>query len=216
MASEALAYAHAATVDIHIHHAQRVRIGLVATHVQCAARIPRHRSGIGDIRGHGIDAMTQSLGLVDMPQRKIVIARAIMAQRHGAEGAHINVVARDVATLHRLMCHHHHGLARDVLACDVVQQSLNSRLALAGHEGQRHDIARTQAHDVMLHPGIDGRHDGRQGSTHEPNARKLPHPVVRLQPRGRVVIAGHDDDGHRRHRTAQSNEAVGESLPRSC
>ena len=141
------------TVDV--DHADGVGISLVAADMECAARVACHGGGVGEgVHVHGVVGVPEGLGLVDMAEGKIIIARAQRGEALGLEGADLEVVPRDVGASHGEVGHHDDGTAVGVALCHAVEHRLQLLRALAEHVGHGDNEAAGQFDDVVVLPAV--------------------------------------------------------------
>ena len=96
-----LAEGDLASVLVDVNHADGMGVGFVAADVERTARIADNGSGVGDgFEGHAVVGVPDGLGLVDVAEGEVVVARAEAAGVLGLDLANLEVVAGGVHACH--------------------------------------------------------------------------------------------------------------------
>jgi len=106
----------------------------------------------------------------------------------------ISKSARDVGACHGEVGHHDDGTAIGVALSHAVEHRLQLLRTLAEHVGHGDDETTRQFDDVVVLPAVIEGHRGCHA--HKVGVREGPHGAVGMEARGRVVVAGGDDDVH--------------------
>ena len=173
-------------VAVYLHDADRMRIGLVATDMQRAARIPDDGCLMAARRPVvGILRMAQRLRFMDMSEGEIVVAMAHRSRVERLQCADVEMMPCRVEARHGLVGHHHDGQLLRVLLCHIVEDSLHDGAAVARHIRKGHDISAVKTHHERLLPAVHSVKtvDGWR-RTHQMGIGQLPHGAVGLDSRG--------------------------------
>ena len=156
-------------------------------------------------------ALTHILRPVDVSQGSIVVT-CTQGGDVDALHLHVAVMAREVAVAHCQVGHQHHGKLVGVFVVGLLEQGLEigllalftfdvvhscryGKTAGVGKRNGGHDTLVAHLDDVAADVGLavlvagDGAHHGDTG--------QFPQPLVAVETRCAVVVAGDDDDGHR-------------------
>ena len=100
-------------------------VGFVATDMERTARVADNGSRISDsIKGHAIFGMSDGLGLVDVTERKVVIANAEAVGILRLDFANLEVMACGVHACHGEVTHHDDGFTIGVAFIHLVENRL--------------------------------------------------------------------------------------------
>ena len=162
--------------------------------------------------------MTYSLGLMNVPQSKIVESIAHDIDVECFQCANIKAMASDVKTCHSLVGHHDNGQPHCVIIGHFVKNGLYDIPTLACHIRQGYNIPAVELDNILALPttvhsmkAVYGRR-----STYQVDIGQFPYRTVCLNTRSRIVIACCDGYMHLGTFLVEPDEIVSKRLLHRC